>query len=77
MRFSKKLFVDFYKDKIEQQNGGHLSHHSSCVNYASGHQRMEFKEFQPRFESSKTRFKLSAGLNLETFDIILSGTNHI
>ena len=38
---------------------------------------MEFKEFDPRFKSTKTRFKLSAGLNLETFDTILSGTNHI
>ena len=38
---------------------------------------MEFKEFEPRFKSSKTWFKLSAGLNLETFDTILSGTNHI
>ena len=38
---------------------------------------MEFKEFKPRFKSAKTRLKLSAGLNLETFDTILSGTNHI
>ena len=38
---------------------------------------MEFKEFELRFKSAKTRFKLSAGLNLETFDTILSGTNHI
>ena len=38
---------------------------------------MEFKEFEPRFKSAKIRFKLSAGLNLETFDTILSGTNHI
>ena len=38
---------------------------------------MEFIEFEPRFKSAKTRFKLSAGLNLETFDTILSGTNHI
>jgi len=38
---------------------------------------MEFKEFKPRFKSAKTRFKLSAGLNLETFGTILSGTNHI
>ena len=30
----------------------------------------EFKEFEPRFKSAKTRFKLSAGLNLETFDTI-------
>jgi len=36
---------------------------------------MEFKEFEPRFKSAKTRFKFSAGLNLETFDTILSGTN--
>ena len=33
---------------------------------------MEFKEFEPRFKSAKTRFKFSAGLNLETFDTILS-----
>ena len=37
---------------------------------------MEFKEYEPRFKSAKTRFKLSAGLNLETFDTILSETNH-
>ena len=38
---------------------------------------MEFKEFEPRFKSAKPRFKLSAGINLESFDTILSGTNHI
>ena len=38
---------------------------------------MGFKEFEPRFKSAKTRFKLNASLNLETFDTILSGTNHI
>ena len=38
---------------------------------------MEFKELEPLFKSAKTRFKLSAGLNLETFDTILSGTNNI
>ena len=37
----------------------------------------EFKEFEPRFKSAKTRFKLSTGLSLETFNTILSGTNHI
>jgi len=25
---------------------------------------MEFKEFEPRFKSTKTRFKLRAGINL-------------
>ena len=38
---------------------------------------MEFKGFEPRFKSTKTRVELSAHLNLETFDTILSGTNHI
>ena len=38
---------------------------------------MEFREFEPLFKSAKPRFKLSAGLNLETFDTILSRTNHI
>ena len=38
---------------------------------------MEFKEFEPRFKSAKPRFELSAVINLETFDTILSGTNHI
>ena len=38
---------------------------------------MEFKEFEPRFKSAKPRFKLSVGINLEAFDTILSGTNHI
>ena len=36
---------------------------------------MELNEFE--FKSAKTRFKFSAGLNLETFDTILSGTNQI
>ena len=38
--------------------------------------KAEFKEFKSRLKSAKTRFKLSAGLNLETFDTILSETNH-
>ena len=38
---------------------------------------MEFEEIEPRFKYAKTRFKLSVGLNLETFDTILNGTNHI
>ena len=46
-------------------------------NLAERWKEMEFNEFEPRFKSAKTHFKLSAGLNLETFDTILSGTNHI
>ena len=37
----------------------------------------KFNEFEPRLKSSKNRFQLSAGLNLEKLNTILSGTNHI
>ena len=37
----------------------------------------EFNEFEPSLKSAKNRFKLSAGLNLETLNTIWSGTNHI
>ena len=37
----------------------------------------EFNEFEPRLKSAKNRFQLSAGLNLETLNTILSGTNYI
>jgi len=34
----------------------------------------EFDKFEPRLKSAKNRFQLSAGLNLETFNTILSKT---
>ena len=37
----------------------------------------EFNEFEPRLKSAINRFQLSAGLNLEKLNSILSGTNHI
>jgi len=37
----------------------------------------EFNEFKWRFKSFKNRFQLSAGLNLEKFNTLLSGTSHI
>ena len=37
----------------------------------------EFNEFEPRLKSDKNRFQLSVGLNLETLNTNLSGTNHI
>ena len=37
----------------------------------------EFNEFKPRLKSPKNRFQMSAGLNLEKFNTILSETNHI
>ena len=35
----------------------------------------KFDEFKPRLKSPKNRFQLNAGLNLEKFNTILSGTN--
>ena len=37
----------------------------------------EFNDFEPRLKSAKNRFQLSAGLNLEKLNAILSGTNQI
>ena len=37
----------------------------------------KFNEFELRLKSAKYQFQLSAGLNLETINTILSGTNHI
>ena len=37
----------------------------------------EFNEFEPRLKTAKNWFQLSAGLNLEAKNRILSITNHI
>ena len=37
----------------------------------------KFNEFEQHLKSPKNRFQLSAGLNLETLNTILSETNHI
>ena len=37
----------------------------------------EFNELKPRLKSPEHRFQLSAGLNLEKLNTILSETNHI
>ena len=37
----------------------------------------ELNEFTPRLKSAKTPFQLSAGLNPEKLNTILSVTNHI
>ena len=37
----------------------------------------EFNEFKPRLKAPKNRFQLSAGLNFEKCNTILSETNHI
>ena len=40
------------------------------------HTEFEFNEFELRLKSAKDRIQLSAGLNLETTNMILSGTIH-
>ena len=39
--------------------------------------KSEFNEFEPRLKSAKNRFQLSAGLNLEKLNSILSGNNSL
>ena len=39
--------------------------------------KSEFNEFEPRLKSAKNQFQLRAGLNLETFNTILTGNNYI
>ena len=46
-----------------------------CRSYLSN--LTEFNEFKPRLKSAENWFQLSAGLNPEKFDTVLSGTNHI
>ena len=45
--------------------------------FNSTFKKSEFIEFQPCLKSAKNRFQLSTGLNLEKFNTILNGTNHI
>ena len=37
----------------------------------------EFNEFKPRLNTPKNRFQLSAGINIEKLNTILSETNQI
>ena len=39
--------------------------------------KSEFNEFKPRLKFPKNRCQLSAGLNLNKLNTILSGPNHI
>ena len=79
------MFLIFYfcqgklKFYIQQLRQKHLffATNSNFLILLSVQPVAELKEFKPRFKSAKTRFKLSAGLNLETFDTIFNGTNHI
>ena len=41
------------------------------------HPMSEFNESKPRIKSAKNRVQLNANLNLETLNMILSGTNQL
>ena len=49
----------------------------NCKKIHIDHPVSEFNEFKPCPKSPKNRFQLSAGLNLEKLNTILSETNHI
>ena len=74
-----KLNIQFYQINRTEENLTNACEVWKSYNesYRRSGPEMEFKEFEPRLKSAKTHIKLSAGLNLETFDKILSETNHI
>ena len=49
---------------------------ANCV-FVGGSKIHEFDEFEPCLKSAKNGFQLSASLNIETLNTILSETNHI
>ena len=59
------LFTEFFMIKKGQENHKYNETES------------EFNEFTPRLKSLQNRFQLSAGLNLEKLNTVLSKTNHI
>ena len=74
---NEKIFANNFEVKTCQKNPPILAPNYNFLIPLSVQPEMEFKEFEPRFKSAKTRFKLSARLNLKTFDTILSEINHI
>ena len=61
------MIDDLYKSIQNTQNW----------NFSETKSKSEVNEFEPRLKPAKNRFQLSARLNLETLNTILSGTNHI
>ena len=51
-----------------------IRHFLNLISYIS---ESEFNEFEPRLKSTKNRFQLRAGLNLEKLNRILNRTTHI
>ena len=50
---------------------------SACNSFLLNFTESEFNDFEPRLKSTKNRFQLNAGINLEKFNTIFSETNHI
>jgi len=64
----------FYKNYFVVSNLKHLTPKTPSLEISKIW--CTIKVFKSRLKTAKTRFKLSAGLNLETFDAILNETNH-
>ena len=65
-------FLYIFLDTDQIKSSVDLDIHNSKVSSSVS----EFNEFKPRLISPKNRFQLSAGLNHEKFNTILSETNH-
>ena len=78
---TKELYTSFKVWSLSLQPDGihflyfkfiHNAKYQRCTTSVS-----KFNEFKLRLKSPRNRFQLSAGLNLEKFKTILSGTKHI
>ena len=65
------VFTNFYNDNLQQK-----CEYLLFRNHEIKVTESEFNEFEPRLKCAKNQFQLSAGLNFETFNTILSETHH-
>ena len=74
-----KFYISFEnsicKDYITEKTYNALK--LNTIPIVLGKPESEFNQIEPRLKTTKKRYQLSAGLNLETLNTILSGTDRI
>ena len=74
-REENSIRLKFSSTNYQKKNGGKIQFYLNFL--LLKYPVSEFNEFKPRPKFAKNRFQLSAGLNLEKLNTILSETNHI
>ena len=73
--FFIEFFIDHFQLNAHDFNQRVLK--GTVANPLNTQTESEFNEFKARLKSTKNRFQLSTGLNLETLNTIFNGTSHI